>query len=182
MRKVLYLLGVLNDSDVDWIMANGKRKDFDAGSVVVAAHKPLFEMYVVLQGEMSVRLDEQEDRQVATLYSGEIIGELSFLDNRPPNVSVVATTDVALISLSRSGLQAKLDRDPGFASRFYKSLGSFLAVRLRQTMGQLGYGADDGAAVMEHEDAEDELDPELLDRTAIAGQYFDMLQEHFGVV
>lgn len=179
MRKVLYLLAVLNDSDVDWLMSNGKRRDYEEGSVVIAARQPISEIFIVLDGELSVRPDEEADQEIARLYPGEIIGELSFLDNRPPNANVVATTHSGLIAVSRSALQAKLHRDTGFASRLYRSLGIFLATRLRQTMGRLGFGSAEDASLKEHEDAGDELDPELLDRIAIAGQYFDMLQEGF---
>jgi CRP/FNR family transcriptional regulator, cyclic AMP receptor protein len=179
MRKILYLLAVLNDSDVDWLMSNGKRRDFEEGSVVINAGAPVSDIFIVLDGELSVRPIDMSDQEIARLYPGEVIGELSFLDSRPPNANVVAVTHSGLIAVSRSALEAKLQRDTGFASRLYRALGIFLATRLRQTMSRLGFGSPEEASLNEHEDAEDELDPELLDRIAIAGQYFDMLQEGF---
>ena len=75
-------------------------------------------------------------KEVATLRSGEVLGELSFLDSRPPSASVIATTEVTVLALSRQKLNAKLAADAPFAARFYRALfaGKLLP---RQTLDDL---------------------------------------------
>ena len=52
--------------------------------------KPLSVLYVLLDGQLSVSLAALGGKEVARLQSGEILGELSFLDSRPPTATVTA--------------------------------------------------------------------------------------------
>lgn len=67
----------------------------------------------------------------------------------------------------------KLERDVGFASRFYHALAVFLSDRLRSTVSRLGFGRDTG--LDEAAEYEDELDPLILDTVHLAGSRFDRI-------
>ena len=71
-------------------------------------------------------------------------------------------------------------RDAAFAARFYRSLGIFLASRLRQTVGQLGILGDEDS-LDENVTSADEIDPDVLDRSALAGRRFERLRVRLGV-
>ena len=135
------------------------------------------EIYLLLSGELSIRPGHNEHEEVARIYPGEFIGELSFLDTRPPTESVVTASEVALVALDRDLLNDKIRTDVAFAARFYQALGVLLTSRFRQTMGQLTLRPDD--ELDEFDIAADELDPDLLDRISIAGHRFEMLLTHF---
>jgi bacteriocin-type transport-associated protein len=173
MRKVLFILSELADADLDWMLQHGVRESHPAGAVLIEEGKPLSVLYVLLDGQLSVSLAALGGKEVARLQSGEILGELSFLDSRPPTATVTAVSEVTVLSISRSLLSAKLEEDAPFAARFYRALGIFLASRLRRTQKTLGYG---GGEILDDEvQHEDELDPEVLENVALAGARFDWM-------
>jgi bacteriocin-type transport-associated protein len=173
MRKVLFILGELADSDIDWMVRNGTKRRCAPGSVLIEEGKPIELLYVVLDGQLSVRLAAAEQREIARLGSGEVLGELSFLDSRPPAATVVALDEATVLCIPRESLSSELRRDSAFAARFYRALGVFLASRLRHSQKRLGFGAADGTEP-ERGDEED-LDPELLEGLALAGARFDWM-------
>jgi CRP-like cAMP-binding protein len=128
---------------------------------------------VLLDGQLAVSIGGSQGKEVARLQSGEILGELSFLDSRPPSATVTALTEISVLSIPRSLLSVKLEEDLGFAARFYRALGIFLASRLRRTQKTLGYESE--RILDDESEHEDELDPELLDNVALAGARFDWM-------
>jgi len=173
MRKVLFVLSELADADLDWILQNGVKETHPDGSVLIVEGEPISVLYILLDGELSVRPAALGGKEVARLRAGEILGELSFLDSRPPTATVAAVSEVQVLSVPRSALSAKLKEDPAFAARFYRALGIFLASRLRRTQETMGYS---GEEILDEEvEHEDELDPEVLENVALAGARFDWM-------
>ena len=143
MRKVLFILSELADADLDWMIQNGAKTTYPKGAVLIEEGKPISVLFVLLDGHLSVSLAALGGKEIALLRSGEILGELSFLDSRPPSATVTAADDVTVLAVPRARLTTKLDEDPSFAARFYRALGVFLASRLRSTQQRLGYGGDE---------------------------------------
>jgi CRP/FNR family transcriptional regulator, cyclic AMP receptor protein len=169
VRKALFLLGILDDRDLDWLISAGTKQEVAPGAVLIQEGKPIDAVFLVLDGLLAVRTAHLGDADVARLRSGEIVGEMSFVDSRPPSASVLATEPSVVLAIPRSMLLAKLGQDVAFAARFYHSLAVFLSDRLRSTVSQLGYGRVE-------RDHDDEVDPETLDNMSIAGARFDWLQ------
>jgi CRP/FNR family transcriptional regulator, cyclic AMP receptor protein len=69
---------------------------------------------------------------IGTVAEGEVVGEMSFFERRPPNVSVKAKTSARVMEVARAPIIAKLDDDSAFAARFYRALGMSLSYRLRR--------------------------------------------------
>ncbi len=171
MRKVLYILGQLDDLDVSWIARNGLRRSLPPGTALVRERVPCGSVFILLDGEMSV--DIEGLGRVASLGAGEMIGELSFVDSAPPSATVTAQSQCSVLEIDKRTLSAQLDQDDGFAKRFYRAIALFLADRLRGTVRRMGYGA---AASLDTDDVlADELDEKLLDTVSLAGDRFDRL-------
>ena len=173
MRKVLYILGKLKDADVDWLVSAGKRRRLPAGSALIQSGEAVESVYIVVDGRAEVSV---ADTVLNTVSTGEVVGELSFLDSRPPNASVTCTEETTVLAVPRPDLQAKLDSDDGFASRFYRALGVFLADRLRQTTQHVASGGSE-EGIEEDLEQEGELDPAVLDEVALAGARFEWMLE-----
>jgi CRP/FNR family cyclic AMP-dependent transcriptional regulator len=139
MKKALYILGELSDHDVEWIIENGYRENFSSGSILIEKGRSIDALYIMLEGEATVAL-ESKGVELARLGPGEIIGEISFVDERLPSATVTAISSGSVLVIPRPVLRAKLLEDEGFASRFYRALAIFLAHRLRRT-SLLGYTA-----------------------------------------
>lgn len=176
MRKVLFILSELADADLDWMVQNGSRQVLAEGTVLIREGQPISDLFVLLDGSLSVTLAALSGKEVARLHSGEVLGELSFLDSRPPSASVTASEKVAVLAIPRERLTQKLVDDTAFAARFYRALGVFLASRLRRTQQRLGYKSDD-SILDDDVEHEDELDPDLLDSVALAGARFKWILE-----
>lgn len=182
MRKVLYILGQLSDDDVEWLIDAGQRKRVPGGTTLIREGEPTDAMYVVLDGLLAVSIRAAAsrslpagipEREIAQLGAGEIVGEMSFVDARPPSASVRALRDSLVLSIPRAQLALKLDQDLGFAARFNRALATFLSDRLRSTMGLLGYGANQ--ALDDDVEYEGELDPNVLDNVHLAGARFQRI-------
>lgn len=173
MRKVLFLFGQLNDDDIEWMINTGRRQPVARGEVLIRQGVPVDALFILLEGRLSVLLGRQE-REIARLSAGEIVGEMSFVDARPPSATVRGLEDAIVLAIPKPMLQGKLDRDAGFAARFYRALAIFLSTTVRERHRMLGYGADVDLDEVQEDDA-DELDPNVLDGVYLAGERFDRM-------
>jgi len=56
MRRVLFIFGDLSDGDIEWLAAAGEKKTFPKGSVLVEQGKLITEIYILLDGQLSVKV------------------------------------------------------------------------------------------------------------------------------
>src|SRR5436305_10719963 len=175
MRKVLFLFGQLNDDDVEWMLTAGTKRFVPAGGVLIQQGVPVDALFILLEGTLAVWLKSRSgpERELARLSAGEIVGEMSFVDARPPSATVKALEDSTIFALSKATLNRKLVTDTGFAARFYRALAIYLSTTVRERHRDLGTGVGGGGEA-EEEDA-DELDPNVLDGVYLAGERFDRM-------
>lgn len=170
MRKVLHLMATLSDDDVDWLIANGEPRLFPQDTTIILQGRPIEALFLLLEGRLSVRMASADDREVASLYPGEVLGEISFLDAHPPSASVIARDDSLLLVVPRAALTTKLAADDGFAARFFRGLAIFLADRLRTTTAHLGYGK-----WQEEQPEAGAIDDGHFDEISLAARRFDTM-------
>lgn len=177
MRKVLFLFGQLNDDDVEWMLTAGARRFVPAGGNLIEQGVPVDAVFILLEGRLAVWLKGKRgpERELARLNAGEIVGEMSFVDARPPSATVRALEDSTVFAIPKPALNTKLATDAGFAARFYRALAIYLSTTVRERHRALG-GAGTGEALEEdEEDGADELDPNVLDGVYLAGERFDRM-------
>ena len=172
MQKVLFILGELNDDDIDWVIEVGKLKKVAENTVLIQEGQPIDTLYVLLKGKLTVSTIASGGKEIAILASGEIVGEMSFVDSRPPSATVRAIEPSLLLSLPRVDLATKLRQDIGFACRFYRALAVFLSNRLRVTVSQLGYNM---TPTIGEDLPENGFSPETTDSIALARTRLDWL-------
>ncbi|MEB3212250.1 MAG: cyclic nucleotide-binding domain-containing protein [Leptolyngbyaceae bacterium] len=143
MHKVLVFLNELSDRDVDWLIETGEKRAIPSGTVLINEGTPVDTLYIMLDGTLVVSIAAMGVRELARLYSGEVVGEMSFVDARPPSATVKTMEDSLVLAIPRPLLAQKLQDDESFGSRFYKALAILLSHRLRGTVKQLGYSTDD---------------------------------------
>jgi CRP/FNR family cyclic AMP-dependent transcriptional regulator len=178
MRKVLFLFGQLNDDDIEWMLQAGKRLAAPAGTVLIRQGQPADSLFILLEGRLAVFLGRRQEREIARLGAGEIVGEMSFVDSRPPSATVRSSEDSIVFAVGRSSLNARLAADAGFAARFYKALAIYLSNSLRVRHRLIGFGENlDQLETADQEEAEDpdELDANVLDTVYLAGERFDRM-------
>jgi CRP-like cAMP-binding protein len=166
MKKVLYILGELEDDDAEWLSEIGTQRRMRTGEVLIHEGRAIDSVFFVTQGTFAVTTGAAA-QEVARVGVGEVLGEISYIDRYPPTATVTALEDSAVLAVSRRSLTAKIQTDPGFAGRFYKAVAVFMAERLRSTLRQLG-STDAGEAASE-------LDLEALDSVSKAGVRFERI-------
>jgi CRP-like cAMP-binding protein len=172
MRKILYYFGQLGDEDVEWIAEHGRPRSLRDREVLVHEGKQAEAVHILLDGKLTVSV--AAGGIVSQMAPGELAGELSFVDSRPPSATVTARGFAHVLSIDKQLLQRRLDEDAAFAVRFYKGLAVFLADRLRATNVRSPRYRD-AQSLSEDLVLEDELDGNVLDTVSEAGQRFDRL-------
>ncbi len=173
MQKALYILGQLADEDIEWMLAVGARYRLPPGLILIQEGETVDALYIVLEGALSIIPQASQGKEVARLGVGEIIGEISFIDHRPPSATVVAAQDSLLFRLDRERLDERFEQDAPFAARFYRALAVYLAGRLRHTTNRLAYSF--GQALDEDSPAGGEFDSDMLDNADVAGARFERM-------
>lgn len=96
-----------------------------AGSLIMREGEPGDEMFVVLEGELTVSL---QGKRIDSLGPGMILGEMAMIDDRPRSATATAVTDCSLIRLDRAGFRNLVSRSPEFALRVM----NIMSVRTRR--------------------------------------------------
>ena len=173
MRKVLFIFGVLNDSDIDWMARAGSRRAVGRQEVLIHEGVPIDAIVLLLEGRMGVSVSGIGE--IAQVEAGDFIGEMSLIDSAPPSATVAAKVDSVALFLPKQVLLRKLSGDHAFASRFYRALAILLTDRLRATEHRMAYGEQEKGLGDESARLKDELDPGVLDQVSVAGSRFERL-------
>lgn len=181
LRKVLFVFGILNDSDINWLTDNGKRVNSTPGTVLIKQGEPVEYLYILIDGTLAVSItvgegNDKISKEVTKLASGEIVGEMSFVETGKASANVESFEESLLLAIPQQQLVVKLKQDMQFASRFYQAIAVVLVDRLRDGLSRRGYGYIPHDFQLDEDiEYEGELDLDLLKQTALAGTRFQWM-------
>ena len=101
--------------------------EYRGGDTIIQAGQPISALFIVLSGNAVVKLPS--GIEVARIGAGEILGEMSLVDRRPPSATVAAVDVTTLLAIDHTAITRKLDHDYGFAARMYRAIATFLSDR-----------------------------------------------------
>ena len=170
MRKILFVLGEMHDSDLQWMIDAGSVQEVADGEVLIEEGVPNQRLLIVIDGSISVRQRARGGAEITRMNIGEMAGDISLLDSRPPTATLVAVGPAKVFVLEHQALLTKMERDTSFAAHFYRAVALFLANRLHraETMAS----QEGGSALAEDARDEEELPPELMDSVSLSGARF----------
>ena len=113
------------------LFASASKHAAKAGEALFVAGDRGDGCYRVEQGlvKITVTSDRGEERIIALVGAGEIIGELSLIDHQPRSASAIALCDSTFRYITRQAFEDCTKDDP----ETYKDLVAILAARLRET-------------------------------------------------
>ena len=79
MAHALFILGELTDQDVNWMVSAGTRTQIGAGTELIHEGQPAPALYILLDGALEVSAAAAQQRHLARLGKGEVVGEMSFV-------------------------------------------------------------------------------------------------------
>jgi len=89
-------------------------------------------MYVVLEGELSVRMNTGGlEAELATLGMGDFFGDFAMFDNGPRSASVVANTSCLLLKISVEAFERMSNEATDLATPILRAIAKTLAARIR---------------------------------------------------
>jgi CRP-like cAMP-binding protein len=122
--RALPLFEGIGKRDLRKIAREAEFAEFGPGDTVVATGAPADYFYVILGGEAKASAKPAG----RALRTGDYFGEMGLLDDKPRSASVIATSDLHVMRLSRRTFDEVLSRHPDVSRRFLTELGG----RVRQ--------------------------------------------------
>lgn len=142
--KKVPLFANLPDDDLDRLCAVATEEFLPADEIIFTEGEIGDKAYVIMTGEIDI-LKEFGGRTVllATRQRGEVIGEMSLLDQTPRFASGRTLTDCKLLSISHDNLEHLLDTSPSAARVMLSTItnrlrSTELVLRQSEKMAQLG--------------------------------------------
>ncbi len=198
--------GELSDGDVDWLLKNGKVEVIPEGEVFIQAGRPVEFLFILLNSTCAVSAFDKprkmsrifaslesgsqgEDAigsEIIHLNTGEITGETAFVSlNTISTVAVRTLQESVFLAVPCKVLQLELQKNLGFASRFYRMLSMLLTSRGEALIERMGYGKrrsyDRNQPLQANVLYEDEIDDSSLDNLTLAGARFDWMLKRLSV-
>jgi len=100
-------------------------KEYQQGVVIFEQGEPGDVMYVVIDGEVEVRL---KSTTINKIGANEIFGEMALLDDSPRSASAYAKTDCKLVLVDQGKFKSLIQQDQDFAIQVMR----VMAGRLRK--------------------------------------------------
>ena len=144
MAKIPHLVAGLSDADMIWLLSVGRLRMAFPGQTLIEAGREIEQIFFVIDGALAVV--GADGATVATLEGGDVIGEMSFVERRPPSASVRVEAKSAMLAVPRPAILERFAEEPAFAARFYRALATFLSARLRETTARAPHADGDEEA------------------------------------
>ncbi|MCX6045743.1 MAG: cyclic nucleotide-binding domain-containing protein [Chloroflexi bacterium] len=138
MQAALNRLSGFTAEDITWISMQGSEQLFAAGTVIIREGEKPAALFIMLAGLVGVEIASVGKQQLGQIGPGELLGETSFIENRPASATILALENSQLLVLPHLILTEKLAQDNAFAARFYRTCALIASRRLRERLELLG--------------------------------------------
>jgi CRP-like cAMP-binding protein len=105
-------------------------REYAPGEYVFFQNDPGLGMYVIKEGEVSIKLENPE-KELARLREGSFFGEIALMDESPRSASAVAVTKCQLIGFFRPDLFKLIEKNPQTGLKIVMKLAQIIGERLR---------------------------------------------------
>jgi len=122
-----WLFPNLGDNEFQQLLHVSKRSFPVAGTFLVTQGEQLEQLYVIIQGTAHVVTNGMV---VATLRDGNLVGEVSFFRDDVATASVVAQTDLSVLSIERAQLRKLMRQSEALQRALHESIGRDLGFKL----------------------------------------------------
>jgi CRP/FNR family transcriptional regulator, cyclic AMP receptor protein len=125
----------LSDSDLEQVIRICTEQRFHKGATIAKEGEVGNEMFVITDGFADVLLGERSNsshRVVVSLGSGQIIGEMSLLDQGPRSASIRATSDPTVVQvIKREDFDTLCQKNTRIGYTVMRNLAVDLSFKLR---------------------------------------------------
>ncbi len=122
----------LNPNILKAIMAVGTRHAFEAGTFVYHRDDPADFLYILMQGEIRLRLGDEGTEVFTIANLGEVFGWSSLIGHERHTLSALCSRPSTVLKMDKARLTALIEEDPDSRTVFYRQLSRALGSRLLQ--------------------------------------------------
>lgn len=106
LGTIPFFAEVLDEAELDALASGARRAEYDRGAVLIREDDRGDSMYALIGGEVTVSVrDGARDKVVATLYPGQIVGEMSLLTGARRSATVTAAAPVIALEIGKGALK-----------------------------------------------------------------------------
>jgi CRP/FNR family transcriptional regulator, cyclic AMP receptor protein len=129
------LFRYLDDDERRQIEKIGEVKTIKANDFLIRARDVDSTLFAVEEGHLDIVVNKEgKSTVVATVGPGDVLGEVSFIDDSPRTVSVKAGEENAVVrAWDKKTLSSALFKEPALLAKFSVALCELLVERLRDT-------------------------------------------------
>lgn len=126
------LFRYFTEAERDRIEAVGEIKRIAQGAYLIRAGEIDSALFAVEDGLLNILgIDDGESRVFATVGPGDVLGEVSFIDDSPRSTSVVAEEETTVRVWEKGALTTALAGEPNLLAKFAVAMSELLVERLR---------------------------------------------------
>jgi CRP-like cAMP-binding protein len=132
--KIFFLLfqeseGLLTEEDWNILLNGASQKVYNKDETILNANIRSTKLFQIVKGSCRV----EKGTVLGKMETGEIFGEINFLDGEGTSASVVADEEeTEVLVMRRSALKILFVRHPALAGRFYHYLSTILSLRYKE--------------------------------------------------
>jgi CRP-like cAMP-binding protein len=133
LRGVMLFAG-LSDEELDAVAALCNERRLNRGDILAEQGSPGDEFYIVTDGfmEISIQGEDESSRVLVNLGGGQIIGEMSLIDQGPRSATVRAISDPAVVQvIRRDDFDALCEKNTRIGYVVMKDIAADLSFKLR---------------------------------------------------
>jgi CRP/FNR family transcriptional regulator, cyclic AMP receptor protein len=129
----------LGPSELAFFAQHMKAYHVPAGEALVREGERNSYLGVLVEGRIAVYKEDSDDKVklLNIIPQGKIIGEISVIDNLPYSASLIAETDVTILTMSRESFYQCINDNPAFGVRLLIDVSRLLCARLRNASNRL---------------------------------------------
>ncbi len=132
LRSVM-LFASLSDDEIEAVATLCNKKELNRGDVIAEQGAPGDELYIIAKGFAEVAIESGSDsRVVVNLGQGQIIGEMSLVDQGPRSATVRAISDPTIVQIiRRQDFDSLCERNTRIGYIVMKDIAADLSFKLR---------------------------------------------------
>ncbi len=126
------LFSACSRKELEKVAKAGDEITMTAGTLIVDQGQTGREAFVILDGDVLVK---RNNRKIATLGPGDVVGELSLLDHGPRTATAICETDCTLLVIDQRRFLGVLDTVPAIGHKLMARLAGRIRDLDRQYYG-----------------------------------------------
>ena len=126
------LFSGLNKKEIEKVAKASDEIRMTAGTMIIDQGQTGREAFVIVEGEVEIK---RNNRKVAKLGPGNVVGELSLLDHGPRTATATCSTDCTLLVVDQRRFLGVLDAVPALSHKLLAALATRIRELDRQNFG-----------------------------------------------